>query len=45
MTVSGIVLDSPDARELADFYSRLLAWTVQQDEPDWVQLRAPRRHM
>ena len=41
MTLSGIVLDSPDARVLADFYRRLLGWTVEQDEPDWVKLRSP----
>ncbi|MDT0442522.1 VOC family protein [Streptomyces johnsoniae] len=36
------VLDAPDARELAGFYRRLLGWEVTQDEPDWVQLAAPR---
>jgi catechol 2,3-dioxygenase-like lactoylglutathione lyase family enzyme len=41
MFVSGIVLDAPDAKELAAFYQRLLGWTVQQDEPDWVKLAAP----
>jgi catechol 2,3-dioxygenase-like lactoylglutathione lyase family enzyme len=41
MTLSGIVLDAPDARELAAFYQRLLGWTVEQDEPDWVKLRGP----
>ena len=41
MTLSGIVLDSPDARELSAFYRRLLGWTVEQDEPDWVKLSAP----
>jgi hypothetical protein len=41
MTLSGIVLDSPDARELAAFYQRLLGWSVVQDEPDWVKLGAP----
>jgi catechol 2,3-dioxygenase-like lactoylglutathione lyase family enzyme len=39
MTLSGIVLDSPDARALAGFYRRLLGWRVDQDEPDWVKLR------
>ncbi|MDP8923413.1 MAG: VOC family protein, partial [Chloroflexota bacterium] len=34
MTLSGIVLDAPDARTLADFYRRLLGWTVAKDEPD-----------
>ena len=41
MMLSGVVLDSPDARELAGFYHRLLGWEVEQDEPDWVKLRAP----
>jgi catechol 2,3-dioxygenase-like lactoylglutathione lyase family enzyme len=41
MTLTGIVLDSPDARELAAFYQRLLGWPVQQDEPGWVKLAAP----
>jgi len=41
MTLSGIVLDSPDAGSLADFYRRLLGWTVEQDEPGWVKLRSP----
>ena len=41
MFVSGIVLDSPDANELAAFYQRLLGWTVEQDEQDWVKLTAP----
>ncbi|WP_326560493.1 VOC family protein [Micromonospora sp. NBC_01796] len=41
MIVSGIVLDSPDAQELAAFYRRLLGWNVEQDEPDWVKLSAP----
>lgn len=41
LQLSGIVLDSPDARELAAFYQRLLGWTVEQDEPGWVKLRGP----
>jgi catechol 2,3-dioxygenase-like lactoylglutathione lyase family enzyme len=41
MTVSGIVLDAPDAHELASFYERLLGWKRQQDEPGWVKLSAP----
>ena len=41
MTLSGIVLDAPDAQELAAFYHRLLGWTVTQDEPGWVRLGAP----
>jgi catechol 2,3-dioxygenase-like lactoylglutathione lyase family enzyme len=41
MTLSGIVLDSPDARDLAAFYVRLLGWAIEQDEPDWVKLTSP----
>jgi catechol 2,3-dioxygenase-like lactoylglutathione lyase family enzyme len=41
MSLSGIVLDSPDARQLAAFYHRLLGWPLQQDEPDWVKLNSP----
>ena len=41
MVLSGIVLDSSDARQLAAFYQRLLGWKVEQDEPDWVKLRGP----
>jgi catechol 2,3-dioxygenase-like lactoylglutathione lyase family enzyme len=28
-------------RELADFYHRLLGWSVAEDGPDWVSLKAP----
>ncbi len=41
MIVAGVVLDSPDARELAAFYQRLLGWSVVEDKPDWVMLGAP----
>ena len=41
MTLAGVVLDSPDARALADFYRQLLGWSTGSDEPDWVTLRAP----
>jgi len=41
MSLSGIVLDSPDARELADFYQRLLGWRLEQAEPDWLKLTSP----
>lgn len=40
-TVTGVVLDSPDARELAGFYRRLLGWQTAADEPDSVTLRSP----
>jgi catechol 2,3-dioxygenase-like lactoylglutathione lyase family enzyme len=41
LTLSTVVLDAPDARALADFYRRLLGWTVEREESDWVKLRAP----
>jgi catechol 2,3-dioxygenase-like lactoylglutathione lyase family enzyme len=41
MRLSTVVLDAPDARELGDFYRRLLGWEVKADEGDWVLLRRP----
>jgi catechol 2,3-dioxygenase-like lactoylglutathione lyase family enzyme len=41
MRLAGIVLGAPDARALADFYRRLLGWTVVHDEPGWVKLLGP----
>ncbi|MCW2527328.1 MAG: hypothetical protein JWM76_2188 [Pseudonocardiales bacterium] len=41
LELSGIVLDSPDAQQLAAFYRRLLGWETIQDEPDWVKLASP----
>ncbi|GII85078.1 glyoxalase [Sphaerisporangium siamense] len=41
LTVSGTNIGAPDARELADFYRRLLGWTVTASEPDWVKLTPP----
>ena len=41
LAVTGVVLDSPDARELAGFYRRLLGWPTGADEKDWVTLRSP----
>ncbi|MGH9247158.1 MAG: VOC family protein [Acidimicrobiales bacterium] len=41
MTLTATVLDSPDARVLADFYRRLLGWKMRADEPEWVTLRPP----
>lgn len=41
LTLTATVLDSPDPRELAAFYQRLLGWAIGQDEPEWVTLRAP----
>jgi predicted enzyme related to lactoylglutathione lyase len=41
MSLTGVVLDSPDARALAEFYRQLLGWPTGTDEPDWVTLHAP----
>ena len=41
MTVTAVVLDAPDANELAAFYQRLLGWSAIQEEPGWVRLAAP----
>lgn len=34
----GVVLDAPDARELAHFYQRLLGWRILNEADDWVDL-------
>ncbi|MGW0824892.1 VOC family protein [Streptomyces sp. NPDC002845] len=39
--VSTVVLDAPDAHELAGFYQRLLGYEVRGDEPDWVLIGPP----
>lgn len=37
-----VVLDCPDARALAGFYSTILGWRVEDDSSgDWVTLRPP----
>ena len=40
-SLATVVLDCPDAHELADFYGKLLGWPVTLSEPDWVLLRDP----
>jgi predicted enzyme related to lactoylglutathione lyase len=40
-TLTATVLDAPDPRALAQFYSELLGWPVGTDEPEWVTLRPP----
>jgi chromate reductase, NAD(P)H dehydrogenase (quinone) len=37
----GVVLEAPDATTLADFYVRLLGWTVAKNEPDFVAVVPP----
>ena len=34
----GVVLDAPDARELAYFYARLLDWQIFNESDGWVDL-------
>ena len=34
----GVVLDAPDARELARFYATLLGWEVAGEEPAWATI-------
>jgi catechol 2,3-dioxygenase-like lactoylglutathione lyase family enzyme len=41
MTISSVVLDTPDPKALATFYHQLLGWQFGADEPDWVTLRTP----
>lgn len=41
MTLTAVVLGTPEPRKLAAFYQALLGWTVRADEPDWVTLAAP----
>ncbi|WP_299168764.1 VOC family protein [uncultured Arthrobacter sp.] len=41
LQLSATVLDSPDARALADFYRRLLGWEAKFEDDDWVMLKAP----
>lgn len=41
MSLSGIVLDSPDPGALAGFYQRLLGWPLKRSEPTWAKLSGP----
>ncbi|GAA1354783.1 VOC family protein [Streptomyces beijiangensis] len=40
-TFTAVVLDAPDAGELAGFYRRFLGWEAAQEEPGWVKLVPP----
>ncbi|MGH3508165.1 MAG: VOC family protein [Nocardioidaceae bacterium] len=40
----GVVLDAPNARELANFYERLLGWRRFADEEDWATLAPSEDH-
>jgi catechol 2,3-dioxygenase-like lactoylglutathione lyase family enzyme len=37
----GVILDAPDARELAGFYATLLGWELQGGEPDYAVVTPP----
>jgi catechol 2,3-dioxygenase-like lactoylglutathione lyase family enzyme len=39
--LSATVLDTPDPRGLAAFYSELLGWRAVEDSSEWVVLRPP----
>lgn len=39
--LKGVVLDAPDARELARFYCRLLGWDLGDDEEGWATAIGP----
>jgi predicted enzyme related to lactoylglutathione lyase len=39
--LSGVVLDSPRPRRLADFYQRLLGWEIGDEDESWVTLLPP----
>lgn len=36
-----MVLDTPDPRRLAAFYSELLSWPLTRAEDDWCEVRGP----
>ena len=40
LALSAVVLDSPEAGALADFYRSLLGWETEEDAPGWVKLRS-----
>ena len=37
-TLTGVVLDAPDAQDLGRFYQRLTGWPVIMDEPGWFKI-------
>ena len=37
----GVVLDAPQAGELARFYAELLGWAVVKEEPGWAAVGPP----
>lgn len=41
IALTAVTLNSPDPPALARFYSRLLGWPIETEEPGWVTLRNP----
>ena len=41
LMLTTVNIGAPDAASLADFYARLLGWTVVVAEAHWVLLRNP----
>lgn len=39
--LAATVLNAPDPRALAEFYSRFLGWLIDDDEPGWVTVLPP----
>ena len=39
--LSTVLVDCPDAHELARFWTELLGWKVVADEPNWVLVHPP----
>ena len=40
-TLRTVVLDAPDVRRLADFYTALAGWTERYADDEWISLDAP----
>jgi hypothetical protein len=36
--LTGVVLECPDPRVLAEFYSQLTGWTIVNTDPDWYSI-------
>jgi catechol 2,3-dioxygenase-like lactoylglutathione lyase family enzyme len=41
ISLASVVVDCPDAGELAEFYRRLLGWEIGTNSGDWITLRPP----
>ena len=41
LRLMGVCLDCADAKELADFYGRLLGWEITAGGDDWFNMRDP----